>query len=401
MSTPTYTVNTTTATEFSYTLSNLTAQITALTLTGFGTGFTYDANQDVNGGFLQDAEASVTFSFLVPDVGLVSDTFTYHLFLELDEDVSTMLADPDFDGQLREQLELEAADFEEVDVSELLQLFTFDASGQILTAPNPVITYFNDTGPKLGTSIRDEIMFNDTDGRIDTLAGDDIVFMEADSGHVRATLRSGDDVFVGATFGGFGPLDPSAPTTWVNGGAGNDILFGGRGADQLRGFNDNDLLVGLEGEDRLTGGGGNDEIYGGRHDDVIFAGSGRDIVDGGLGDDVATGGLGKDVFVFDIFLNQDFFGGVTTEHDIVQDFAVGLDTLHFRNGTTDLDRAAAFQIFDANSVQVGDDTVFSYLDGTITLRNTNKADFSFNSFFDKPWQIDSEFDLFDRLDAVL
>jgi Ca2+-binding RTX toxin-like protein len=403
---PFYTVDTTSATQFSYSLNDINGQILALTLTGFGSGFTYDAvTGDVTGGFVEDGELSVTFRFDLPGVGFVTNTFTYALLLEVDESVVSILNDPENGGaEIRELLDVEALDFDVITTSEILSLFTFDAAGVLIDGPNPLITYFNDTGPKLGTAIRDEIIFNNTGGRIDTLAGDDIVFVEAESGHVRATLRAGDDVFIGAdAFSLFyGPEDLTAPTTWVNGGTGNDYLFGGRGEDFLRGFNDNDLLVGGDGADRITGGGGDDEIFAGRHDDVMFGGSGRDMIDGGLGNDVATGGIGRDVFIFDITVNADFLEpGSVSEIDVVTDFAAGLDTLHFRSGYDDVDRAQAFALFQANAVQSGTDTVFNYLDGTIILQNVDLTDITLDSFFDNPWQLDNEFDVYGRLDALL
>lgn len=402
MTTPFYSADVTTATQFTYTLNDLTAVLPALTVTGFGTGFTYDALGDVQTGFLQDAEITLSFTINFPSLGPVTNTVMVQRVLEIDTEVATILSDPDFGGlPLRTVLEEDAQTYVDLGIGELFERYSFDSNGLVIDAPNPVVSYQSDTGPKVGTEIRDEIIFNDTSGRIDTLGGDDIVYVQANEGHVRATLRRGDDVFWGAD--DWNPYnDPNAPTSWVNGGVGNDVLFGGSGADQIRGHNDDDILVGREGDDRLVGGGGHDQIFGGWHDDVIFGGSGRDVIDGGLGDDVVTGGLGKDVFIFDIYDNFNFFGPEPqAADDVVQDFAVGLDTLHFMGYGSDISQAEALNIFMTNSVQDGADTVFSLGAGSITLRGTTRTDFTEESFYDKPWLLTTEFNLIDEFSPYL
>lgn len=404
MSTPFYTADVTTATSFSYSLNGLTAVVPALTLTGFGTGFTYDAAGDVQTGFLEDAEFSLSFTLNFPGLGPVTNTVTVQLVLEIDTDVATILSDPEFGGQpLRTVLEEDAEAYLDLGIGELFERYSFNSNGLVIDPPNPIVAYQSDTGPKVGTETRDEIIFfSETGGRIDTLGGDDIVYVEYESGgHMRATLRRGDDVFWGNESWN-GDNDPDAPTTWVNGGVGDDMLFGGNGADEMRGHNDDDILVGRQGDDRLVGGGGHDQIFGGWHDDVVFGGAGRDVIDGGLGDDVATGGLGKDVFIFDIEYNTPYFQpGVTSEHDVVQDFAVGLDMLHFQSFGMDLNRSSALDTFRANSVQDGADTVFTLGGGTITLRNTDRDAFTLESFYDKPWLLNTEFDLLDDASSLL
>ena len=384
---------------FSYTLSNLSEPVTAVTIEGIGSGFTYSGPlPSIDGGTATSAEASLTFVLDVPDVGEVEHTIVFHRFVDLHLEDASGSSDPeDYDNGPIDYLYEQAGYLAEVSADDLLSVLTFDLTGDILSGPNPTISYFADTKFRFGTATDDEIFFLGDGGRVDTVGGDDVVIFDGDTGHMRAALRAGDDVFIGKAFGSFyGPEMPGAPTSWVNGGAGDDLLIGGAGEDQLRGFNDADVLLGLAGSDRLLGGGGNDQIFGGLHDDVIFGGSGRDVIDGGLGDDVATGGLGRDLFIFDIEENYDPFSiDEAGEMDVVQDFAVGLDYLHFRSFGTDVSAAQAFAIFQANTVQAGADTVFSYNGGQITLRDTVLANIDEDSFYDKPWLLEDEFSLFE------
>lgn len=72
---------------------------------------------------------------------------------------------------------------------------------------------------------------------------------------------------------------PDIYTTYIDGGAGDDIIDG-RG-----------------GSDTLIGGSGADTIYGGSGNDSITGGTGNDSIDGGAGNDTLLGGDGTDTFV--------------------------------------------------------------------------------------------------------
>ncbi|SMB26132.1 protein of unknown function [Sterolibacterium denitrificans] len=115
----------------------------------------------------------------------------------------------------------------------------------------------------------------------------------------------GDDVL----FGGDGRDDEGDEADILFGGAGNDVLFGGRGNDTLDGDDDdvtstplrdhgNDVLYGGSGNDVLYGGGGHDELHGGDDDDVLFGDHFVDILGGQYhGKDTLYGGAGNDTLM--------------------------------------------------------------------------------------------------------
>ncbi len=100
--------------------------------------------------------------------------------------------------------------------------------------------------------------------------------------------------------------------TYVNAGAGNDIVYGGPGNDSIRGGLGDDRIYGLAGNDFASGDDGNDFIRGGTGNDRLEGnagvdtlageddndscqgGSGNDVVRGGTGKDNLSGGLGND-----------------------------------------------------------------------------------------------------------
>ncbi len=86
----------------------------------------------------------------------------------------------------------------------------------------------------------------------------------------------------------FSALQSASGITYIDGGAGNDVLAGSAIADDLRGGTGNDCLYGHGGDDRLTGGAGNDLVFGGAGDDVIVieaSDAAYDTISGGGGDD--------------------------------------------------------------------------------------------------------------------
>jgi Ca2+-binding RTX toxin-like protein len=108
---------------------------------------------------------------------------------------------------------------------------------------------------------------------------------------------AGNDVLVGTTGNDF-----------VYGGAGNDRLFllagddignGGTGDDFVAGDAGRDLMVGGLGADKLMGGKGADAITGDGGADDLYGGDDNDILSGGRGDgDLVVGGAGDDRFKF-------------------------------------------------------------------------------------------------------
>ena len=92
--------------------------------------------------------------------------------------------------------------------------------------------------------------------------------------------------------------------SWLEGGAGDDVLVGTQGADRIGGGFEADEIKGGTGADLLAGGpgsdwivslGGNSRIFGGHGDDVIEGGPGDNWIEGGPGDDEIYAGLGRDV----------------------------------------------------------------------------------------------------------
>jgi|LGVF01.1.fsa_nt_gb T1SS-143 domain-containing protein len=71
--------------------------------------------------------------------------------------------------------------------------------------------------------------------------------------------------------------------SYLDGGAGNDVLLGNSG---------NDLLIGGSGDDHLHGGTGNDILHGDSGDDILHGNSGNDSLSGGLGADTFAWHLG-------------------------------------------------------------------------------------------------------------
>ena len=125
----------------------------------------------------------------------------------------------------------------------------------------------------------------------------------------------------------------SGNSTWINAGAGNDVIngknaydmlagnegndkinaskatgaveiYGGADKDTLTGSAHNDWIAGNEGNDSIKGGKGNDTLLGGDHNkgsedgnDVIYGEDGNDVILGGLGADTITGGKGKNTII--------------------------------------------------------------------------------------------------------
>jgi len=124
---------------------------------------------------------------------------------------------------------------------------------------------------------------------------------------------AGNDVLIGTNgndfvYGGAGDdeLDLRLGDDIGNGGTGNDLVRGGGGRDLLIGGLGNDNLVGGAGRDALTGDDGADEVYGGADNDILSGGRGDgDVLVGGAGDDTFkyARGDGHDV-IFDEYAGQ-------------------------------------------------------------------------------------------------
>jgi Ca2+-binding RTX toxin-like protein len=92
-------------------------------------------------------------------------------------------------------------------------------------------------------------------------------------------------------------------TSFVIGGAGNDVLIGTSG---------NDFVYGGAGNDRLFLMAGDDIGNGGTGDDLVAGDAGRDLIVGGLGNDELMGGAGADALTGDAGAD-DLFGGADAD----------------------------------------------------------------------------------------
>jgi Ca2+-binding RTX toxin-like protein len=137
-------------------------------------------------------------------------------------------------------------------------------------------------------------------------------------------------------------------------------LIGTQLNDTLLGSGADNQIDGQAGSDVINGRGGNDTLGGFTVGaDTLIGEAGNDDLTGGLDNDMLIGGAGLDTFRFDAF---DFNG----EHgnDVIMDFSVGQDTLHF-DGVSGLS--------ELNFTQAGAHTVITYdwFDGSITLVGVN------------------------------
>ncbi len=133
-----------------------------------------------------------------------------------------------------------------------------------------------------------------------------------------------------------------ASVTYVDGGAGNDVIIGDSslpssagpvaagacaphcevGSQTFEGGPGDDIVYGDRGNDILRGNGGDDRLYGGIGDDRLEGGPGNDWLSGGFGADTIDGGEGNDYVR----------GDGTIDH--IFDTGGGFDTLSFATGVT-------------------------------------------------------------------
>lgn len=366
-------------TNFLYSIEISSYGFTAISMAATGTGFAYEAeasDPDPISGIIETFTFSIDLTVDVDGVD-VPVTYTFLEMSGLSYDVDQLGFDAD--------AYVSAIPFRYVgfNVGTVGSQITADAEGTILDAPNAMQFYANEGLTVLGTDTSDHITLYEVTRRVDTVAGDDVLVVTTNAGDLEAFLRSGDDLFYGAGM--------SADTTAdVIGGVGDDRLIAGAGDDFLRGMQDDDILLGGFGDDRLVGGSQDDFIFGGADDDQMFGGSGQDVLHGGSGQNAATGGLGQDVFVMEF--------GLSETRLIVHDFADGLDTLHFSEfGQGDMSAADAAALFEANSIQNGADTVLTYGDSELVLKDVSKADITEDDFYDKPWLLITELEVYGGL----
>ncbi len=205
------------------------------------------------------------------------------------------------------------------------------------------------------------------DDEISGGSGDDILL--GASGHDSIKGDVGADILNGGdghdeVDGGEGNdlLEGDSGRDRLTGDEGSDALFGGGGFDKLFGNAEGDELFGGDSKDQLFGGSGDDNLSGDKHNDHLFGGMGNDRLAGGSGNDQSTGGIGADVFTFD------GSGG----NDVITDFEDGIDAIEFM--------IDSFGFEDLEIRQRREDTVITYDDGVIRLKNVDADVIDINDF---------------------
>ncbi|PIE07344.1 MAG: type I secretion protein [Rhodobacterales bacterium] len=171
----------------------------------------------------------------------------------------------------------------------------------------PASDYGADLPGALYDIVQDPDRFNDMDF-VDGGAGDDVIW-------------TGDDADIVLGGAGNDRIDGGLDDDRIDGGTGNDTIIGGHGADEILGGAGNDTIWGglgpgtdnlnIEDEDDpvwgiddprpdngmdvIHGGAGNDTIFGQDDDDVLYGEAGNDLLDGGIDDDALFGGEGDDI----------------------------------------------------------------------------------------------------------
>lgn len=139
--------------------------------------------------------------------------------------------------------------------------------------------------------------------RIEGTDGNDIIEVHVDGPSITyVDAGAGDDIVEGSPerdiiLGGSGDdiINGNEGDDWINGGTGEDTIHGNGGLDLIYGGDDNDALHGDEDGDAVYGGKGDDTLNGHGGDDELFGGAGNDILDGGTGTNLLKGEAGNDV----------------------------------------------------------------------------------------------------------
>lgn len=159
----------------------------------------------------------------------------------------------------------------------------------------------------LGTPGNDVMSGLEDDDIVDGAAGGDALY--GGEGNDQLYGRDGNDQLYGD--GGDDYLNGGEGLDTLYGGDGNDNLskylsggdsklYGGAGSDEIWGGDGDDLIDGGEGNDNwLEGFAGNDVIYGGAGNDELYGDAGNDTLDGGMGADQMSGGEGNDTYFID------------------------------------------------------------------------------------------------------
>ena len=144
-------------------------------------------------------------------------------------------------------------------------------------------------------------------------------------------------------------------------GGGNDFVVNQGGRDTLAGGTGADMVIGGTSVDKVDGGDGNDIIVGMAGNDRMAGGAGVDIIAGERGIDRLAGGAGADYFVFSKGDGSDFITDFDTNGDkVLITGSVSFSDLSIRQ--------------DGSNLQI------KFLDVTIGLYNTTKAEVTVTDF---------------------
>ena len=150
--------------------------------------------------------------------------------------------------------------------------------------------------------------------RIGSTAGNDLIY--GNQGADTVTGGADQDTLFGGQDGDL-----------VYGNQGLDIAYGNKASDTLYGRQHADTLYGGQADDLIYGNRGADVVYGNRANDTLFGGRGDDALSGGLGDDWLFGNRGDDTLAGGAGADRFHFAVASGGHDVVTDFAVGVDQL--------------------------------------------------------------------------
>lgn len=141
-------------------------------------------------------------------------------------------------------------------------------------------------------------------------------------------------------------------------------FYGSQFDDTILGDAEGNFFRGLGGADTLLGKGGQDRLFGEDGDDILNGGSGLDRLYGGTGDDILTGGSDRDNFYF-----QDQGG-----NDTITDWQDGVDRMVF------ISDSGVSSFADLTITQEGNDTLVTYVEGSVLLEGVNVADIDAGDF---------------------
>jgi len=91
----------------------------------------------------------------------------------------------------------------------------------------------------------------------------------------------------------------------INGSSKNDTIVSGPSSSWIDGFAGDDVIFAGAGNDSLVGGSGDDNLYGQDGNDFLAGGAGNDVLVGGAGNDYLFGDTGSDIYIFNLGDGQD------------------------------------------------------------------------------------------------